>query len=62
MINESEKPIPQLARRRFQTDTFIARMPRYVITIAIKFEVVGHEPIRDELLVGIRLGRRAACD
>ncbi len=41
--------------RRFQADSFRARMISDVITIAMKFQIVCARQMGDELLVGIGL-------
>jgi hypothetical protein len=51
----SEKSIPQLARRRFQTDASLPRMSRHIIAVAIKLQIMLASQTRDESLIRIRL-------
>ena len=51
----SKESIPQFARRRFQTDAFLERMPGNIVTIAIKLQIMLASQIRDESLIRIRL-------
>ena len=50
----TKEPIPQLPRRRFHADMFLGSMPRHIIPIAIKFEIMQASQIRDEPLIRVR--------
>jgi hypothetical protein len=50
-----EEPIPQLPRRRFHADVLFRRVPRHIIAIAMKLEIMLARQRRHEFLIRLRL-------
>ncbi len=48
-----EESIPQFPRRRLDADVFLGCMPRHVLAVDIKFQVMLASQARNEFLISV---------